>query len=212
MAKHGLGLRGVVLDAGFDSGETLLLLQGRGLSYTVPLQRKGDRDSRRNVAWSLPVGAVTTVEWVTEKTRRAVSTRALVVRRPGDEGNKVYAFGGWGEEEARSEVRRAALAKRWYRKRFGVETSYRQMNEVKARTTKKDVAYRLLLIGLALLLRQVWVWLTARVARDGGMRPTQWVGVLPLRTLAEWLADLLGRKYKEEKRIHLESPLLPLAA
>ena len=207
MAKHGLGLRGVALDAGFDSGETLLLLQGRGLSYAVPLQRKG---GRRDAAWSLPVGSVTTVEWVTEKTRRAVSTRALVVRRPGDEGNKVYAFGGWGEGEARSEVRRAALAKRWYRKRFGVETSYRQMNEVKARTTKKDVAYRLLLIGLALLLRQVWVWLTARLARDGGMKPTGWVGSLPLRRMADWLADFLGRKYKEEKRIHLASPL-PLA-
>ena len=38
---HGLQVRGVVLDSGFDSGETLLLLQGRGLSYTVPLRRKG---------------------------------------------------------------------------------------------------------------------------------------------------------------------------
>ena len=207
MSKRGLELRGVVLDAGFDSGDTLLLLQGRNLSYAVPLQRKG---GRRAAAWSLPVGTVTTVEWVTEKTRLAVSTRALVVRRPGDEGNRVYAFGGWGEDETRSEARRASLAKRWYRKRFGVETSYRQMNEVKARTTKKDVAYRLLLIGLALLLRQVWVWLTARLARDGGMKPTGWVGSLPLRRMADWLADFLGRKYKEEKRIHLASPL-PLA-
>ena len=208
MAKHHLGLRGVVLDAGFDSGETLLLLQGRGLSYTVPLQRKG---GRRDAAWLLAVGTVTTVEWVTEKTRRAVSTRALVVRRPGDEGNKVYAFGGWDDRRARSEVRRARLAKRWYRKRFGVETSYRQMNEVKARTTKKDVAYRLLLIGLALLLRQVWVWLTRQVAQDRGMDPTQKVHELPLPVMTEWLADLLEGKYKEKKEIRLEIPLLRLA-
>ena len=29
----GVRLRGVALDSGFDSGETLLLLQGRDLSY-----------------------------------------------------------------------------------------------------------------------------------------------------------------------------------
>jgi hypothetical protein len=30
--------------------------------------------------------------------------------------------------------------------------------------------------------------------------------------MTEWLADLLKRKYKEEKEIHLTIPLLPLAA
>jgi hypothetical protein len=30
--------------------------------------------------------------------------------------------------------------------------------------------------------------------------------------LGEWLGDLLKRKYKEEKVIHLGSPLLPLNA
>ena len=111
---------------------------------------------------------------------------------------------------ARSEAWRARLAKRWYRKRFGIETSYRQMNEVKARTTKKDVRYRLLWIGLALLLRQVWVWLTEQVAHAGGLRPTQGVQGLRLACMGEWLAGLLKSKYKEEKRIRLERPLLPL--
>jgi hypothetical protein len=173
---RGLKVRGVVLDSGFDSGETLLLLQGRKSSYTVPLRRKGSSDNRRNAIWQLEVGTVTTVEWKTDKTNRPVSTRAVVMRRPEEKEKKVYAFGGWGEGRARSESRRARLAKRWYRKRFGIETSYRQMNEAKVRTTKKDVAYRLLLIGLALLLRQVWVWLTRHMARGGRLRPTQWGG------------------------------------
>jgi len=86
------------------------------------------------------------------------------------------------------------------------------MNEFEARTTKKDVAYRLLLIGLALLLRQVWVWLTAQMARDRRLRPTQRVQGLGLAQMGEWLADLLTRKYKEEKEIRLGSPLLSLTA
>ena len=212
MDARGLELRGVVLDSGFDSGETLLLLQERKLSYTVPLRRKGNTDNRRNAVWLLEVGTVTTVEWKTDKTNRPVSTQAVVMRRPKEKEKKVYAFGGWDAKQARSEARRASLAKRWYRKRFGIETSYRQMNEAKAMTTKKDVRYRLLLIGLALLLRQVWVWLTAQMARGGRLRPTEWVQELPLARMIEWLADLLEGKYKEEKEIRLESPLLPLVA
>jgi hypothetical protein len=211
MEARGLRIRGVVLDSGFDSGETLLLLQGRKFSYTVPLRRKGNRDNRRNAIWGLEAGTVTTVEWKTDETNRPVSTRAVVMRRPKEEEKKVYCFGGWDAGRARSEARRASLARRWYRKRFGIETSYRQMNEAKARTTRKDVAYRLLLIGLALLLRQVWVWLTRQVAQDRSLSPTQKVLDLPLAVMIEWLAGLLEGKYKERKEIRLRIPLLPLA-
>lgn len=212
LQARGLRLRGVVLDSGFDSGQTLLLLQERGLSYTVPLRRKGKGDNRRNAAWGLPVGTVTEVAWTTEQTRQPVSTQAVVVLRPGEKDKKVYAFGGWDATQARDQARRAALARRWYRQRFGIETSYRQMNQAKAKTTKKDVRYRLLLVGLALLLRQAWVWLSWQVARAAGLRPSQWVGQLPLARLGEWLADLLKRKYQEEKSIPLAAPLLPLNA
>src|SRR5436190_21390658 len=41
IASKGLKIRGVTLDSGFDSGETLLLLQERNLAYSVPLRRKG---------------------------------------------------------------------------------------------------------------------------------------------------------------------------
>ncbi len=200
--QRGIRLRGVALDSGFDSGESVLLLQGRGLSYVVPLRRKGRGANRRNACWDLPVGTVTTLEWVTEKSRQQVRTEVVVVRRPdGKEGKKVYAFGGWGTAAA---VGRARQAKRAYRRRFGIETSYRQMNECKGRTTKKDVVYRLLLVGLALLLRQVWVWLTGQVARAWRYRPKQWLDVLPLARLLDWLREAVRRRYKEERSIDLQ--------
>jgi hypothetical protein len=210
LETRGLQLRGVVLDSGFDSGETLLLLQQRQLSYTVPLRRKGNSNNRRNAVWLLEVGTVTTVAWKTDETNRPVSTQAVVLRRPKEKEKKVYCFGGWDAERARSEGQRASLARRWYRKRFGIETSYRQLNEAKALTTKKDVKYRLLLIGLALLLRQVWVWLTWQAARAWGLRPTQGIPELRLARLLEWLAERLERKYQEKKEVHLGSPILPL--
>lgn len=208
--RRGLKVRGVVLDSAYDSGDTLLLLQQRGLCYTVPLRKKGGGkggNNKRNALWDLEAGAVARAEWKTDRGNRPVSTQVVVVQRPGEEGKKVYAFGGWGEAEARGQQRRAALARRWYRKRFGIETSYRQMRQAKAKTTKKDVRYRLLLIGIALILRQAWVWLTAQVARQMRLRPGAWVALLPLARMAQWLADSLRSIYKEEKEIPLASPL-----
>jgi hypothetical protein len=206
--RRGLKVRGVAPDSGFDSGETLLLLQARQRPYTAPLRRKGRSNNRRNALWLLDVGAATTTAWKTDKTNQPVRT-AAVVRRPREKDKKVYAFGGWGNRQAQSALRRAGQAKRWYRKRFGIESSYRQLNECKTRTTKKDVSYRLLLLGVALLLRQVWVWRTRQIACAQQLRPTQWVAGLPLAQLRDWLADLLKGKYKEEKEIHFGFPLLP---
>jgi hypothetical protein len=211
--ERGLRLRGVVLDSGFDSGETLLLLQGRGLAYTVPLRRKGRGDNRRNACFALPLGTVTDVDWVTEKSRQPVRTRAVVVQRPGEKRTQVYAFGGWSGTRAVAAARSSAVARQarqWYRRRFGIETSYRQLHECQGRTTAKDVAYRLLLVGVALLLRQVWVWLTWQLARVRQARPTAWLGELPLQRLLDWLAEVLQRRYPEEKRIDLGQPLLCL--
>jgi hypothetical protein len=209
LSRHGLRVRGVVLDSGFDSGETLLLLQRRRLSYAVPLRRKGKGSNRRNACFALPAGAVTWVEWVTERTRRRVRTRVVVERRPGEQGARVCAFGGWSAGEQRRVRRRAGRARRAYRRRFGIETSYRQMNQGKGLTTKKDVAYRLLLVGLALLLRQAWVYLSGQLARAWGLRPTQWARALPLRRLLEWLAGALQARHPEEKVIELGRPLIP---
>ena len=46
-----------------------------------------------------------------------------------------------------------------YRQRFGIESSYRQLGEAKARTCSSSACVRLLLVGVALVLRNVWVWL-----------------------------------------------------
>lgn len=190
IAARGLTVGGVVLDSGFDSGDTLLDLQGRGVSYTVPLRRKGRGANRRNACFAWPSGTLGTLDWVTEQTRRPVTTQVLAWRAAGQAETKVYAFAGWGDATAVAEARRARLGRRRYRERFGIETSYRQKNQARAWTTSRDVVYRFLLEGLAHLLRQVWVCLSAAVARAGRLRPTAWAG-LALADLLERLADQL---------------------
>jgi putative transposase len=44
-----------------------------------------------------------------------------------------------------------------YRKRFGIESSYRQMNQVRARTSTRNPVVRLLLVGLAFVLFNLYI-------------------------------------------------------
>ena len=46
-----------------------------------------------------------------------------------------------------------------YRTRFGIETSYRQMNQARTRTTTKNPCLRLLFVGFAFVLRNCWIFL-----------------------------------------------------
>ena len=50
-----------------------------------------------------------------------------------------------------------------YRSRFGIESSYRQVHQARIRTSSRNPVLRLLFIGVALVLRNVWVWLHAEV-------------------------------------------------
>jgi putative transposase len=64
----------------------------------------------------------------------------------------IYAY--WGYEPTSPES-----VFMTYRLRFGIETSYRQMHEGRIRTTTRRPAGRLLYVGIALVLRNLWVWL-----------------------------------------------------
>lgn len=134
IAARRLTVGGVTLDTGVDSGDVLRLLQQRGHSYVFPLRRKGGGRNRRNDDFALPTGTLTTVEWLTRREKRAVSTRVLVWQRAGEATPRVSAFGGWGSG---AEVRRAWLA----RQRFGIETNSWQKNQARGWTTSADPAY-----------------------------------------------------------------------
>jgi len=56
----------------------------------------------------------------------------------------------------------ARLVRKLYRRRFGIETSYRCMRQVRAWTTSRNAALRFLLLSLAFLLVNMWVELRWR--------------------------------------------------
>ena len=60
-----------------------------------------------------------------------------------------------------------------YRRRFGVECSYRLLRRVRATTTSRNPALRFFLLSLGLILTNVWVflrWEFARLLATGSRR------------------------------------------
>jgi hypothetical protein len=63
----------------------------------------------------------------------------------------VYAYWGFKPGSTR-------WMKDMYRTRFGIETSYRQLNEARIKTCTRNPKVRFFFIALALIVRNVWVW------------------------------------------------------
>jgi DDE family transposase len=67
--------------------------------------------------------------------------------------------------------------RRRYRRRFGIESGYRLMEQVRARTTSPNPALRFLLMGVALLIVNMWIrlhWLFLRLPGRGPWRVARW--------------------------------------
>jgi hypothetical protein len=200
IAGKGLKIRGVTLDSGFDSGETLLLLQDRQLAYSVPMRRKGKGRNPRNDCFEGTHKRIRWMEWTTKDTRRPVRTLTLLWKK--GPRTMVFAFQGWSGDHARNLHQRAEYFRRLYRRRFGIETSYRQKNQAKAVTTSRDPVYRLLLEGLGYLFRQVWIRLEEELARRSRSSPNAWLGALPMQRMLDWLVSELTRLHPETLAIN----------
>ena len=87
-------------------------------------------------------------------------------------------------------------ARRLYRRRFGVETSYRCAGQVRAWTTSKNPALRFVLIGLSFFLLNVWLhlrWLYTQVPRRG--RRQLDTRRFPLTRFARFIARAIEQQY-----------------
>lgn len=86
--------------------------------------------------------------------------------------------------------------RRLYRKRFGIETSYRCAGKVRGWTTSNNPAYRFVLIALAFVLLNVWIhlrWLFTQVPRRG----RRWLDTkrFELDCLAKFIRRALEDRY-----------------
>ena len=113
----------------------------------------------------------------------------------GKHGRKAYTFAYYNVSSARA---------KWYfetyRKRFGIETSYRQSNECRIRTSTRKPQLRFLYFALSMIMRNCWIGFEREYVMEAGRWKRQ------ERETYFSFKDLLGRL-----RNFLEKDLLALA-
>jgi hypothetical protein len=189
-----------LLDKEFYAAEVIDLLQRADVAFLMPAEKKPScahlYDPQTAVGWYEYgwTGALMRYDPKVKKRRKkgelAVRVRACVARHRKTGEPLVYAtwgLVGWSPVQVAEE----------YRRRFGIETSYRQLNECLARTSSRNERYRLLLVGMALLLCNLWAYLHCEVFSTGKLCETRlqlWrMRLLHLRVaMATVIAALFG--------------------
>lgn len=155
-----LGFHATVLylDKGFCSGEVIRHLQHVGQAAVLACPIRGKRGGIRALCRGR--GSRLTEYAFSDGTRvRLALVDSRVPGKSGRKRRKWLAFVLVGLNWTPPQV----YAK--YRRRFGVECCYRLLRQVKALTNSRNPALRFFLLGLGLVLQNVWVllrWLCTR--------------------------------------------------
>jgi hypothetical protein len=193
-ARTGVRPRYLLLDRGFWSTGVIRYLKRAKHPFLMAVPNRGRRadhpkgpgGTRVFHCWKRSGWGQYTIQ--DERKRRVTVDICVKCRNLKGERDKhgrqalVYAFGG-GLKPATYQ-----WVKETYRSRFAIETSYRQLQQARIRTCTRDPLLRLLYVGIALILRNVWVWLHWEVlahSRRGGRRLD--LGQLPFRAMLLWL-------------------------
>ena len=93
-----------------------------------------------------------------------------------------------------------------YRKRFGIETSYRLKNVCRIRTTTKNPIIRLLYVGISFLLVNIWIyllWSKISKPRRGGRLVYNYL--FSLKQMLSFLSNEINRIYQVRKVVYIPS-------
>jgi hypothetical protein len=167
----GIRIQLLLLDRGFYSVRVMRELITGELPFIMPAVKRGKKPTA-------PGGPTGTYALATEKKGRWTSYTlnspqeghvdfdlAVVCHNTrGQRGRyqrEALLYATWGVTH-----RPLGWIRATYRGRFGIESSYRQVHQARIRTSSRNPVLRLLFVGVALILRNIWVWLHAEVIAE----------------------------------------------
>lgn len=210
--RAGVRTRLVLLDRGFCRVAVIRYLQAARRPFLMPLVCRGRLpDHPHGPSGSQVFRARKHSGWdrytLTSAAGRCATVGVCIAcdnqrGRRGRRGRRTLVYAYWGlEPPSPSWVRQT------YRQRFGIEASYRQMNQARIRTCTRDPQARLLFVGLALVLRNVWVYLHYAVlsspCRGGRLIRLE---RLRFKTLLAWLLHVAESEWGHDEGIESERP------
>ena len=213
-AAKGLKPRRLLLDRGFYAAKVMLDLQEKNIPFVMPMIRRGKAGKTKEACTGTAQFFVkgrqgwATYSWEArirkdgrKGTRLEVTTEVCMTPRQGKDTPLVFACHGMKKTDPKQV---AAL----YRQRFRIETSYRQMHEGLAMTCSKNAVYRLLLVLIAFVMRNLWLWLhwTLFAGRGKDGQRILRLELMRARTMMHCLVRYLDHKLGISTRIDVPSP------
>ncbi len=158
LKELGIHSRVLYLDKGFASGAVVAYLQEQHQPAILACPIRGKDGGTRALCQGR--SSYTTVYTFSDGTPVTLALKAsLVPDKTGKRRRKWLAFIvielDWSVEKVHQE----------YRRRFGVECSYRLLRRVRATTTSRNPAVRFFLLAVGLILENCWVFLRWEFAR-----------------------------------------------
>lgn len=188
----GLKIRCLLLDRAFFNVPVVEFLQGRDIPFLMPVMFRGRKPKKGRPLTGLHWIKRQAAGWYShtlKNRKRQVSIRVCVAyrthknRKDGKRVQQKLLFGAWRVSGSPTDVRER------YRKRFGIESSYRQMRQAKIYTCTRDPHLRLVFVAVALLLRNLWVWIHETLLAEGrGDSQTIRLERLRFKRLLDWIA------------------------
>jgi putative transposase len=213
VGKRGLKIGLLLLDRGFYSVEVIRYLQQARRPFLMPMVCHGrPADHPQGPSASNVFKTMKKSGWYTytlqdaKKDQATVSVcvkRARYKNKHGKRKSETWVYAYWGIAP-----KRVDWVKDTYRRRFGIETSYRQMNQCRIRTTTKKFHVRFFYVAIGLLLRNLWVWLHYAVLSSPrrGRRRFNW-DLLRVERMLIWLEDVAKSLYGLVVTVKTERPI-----
>lgn len=191
----GLKIKRLLLDRAFFNVAVTEYLQGRKLPFLMPVVMRGRRSKKRGVRTGLRWIKRQKAGWyphTLKNGKREVTISVCVAyrthrnRKDRKRVQQKLLFGAWRVHGCPTDIREC------YRKRFGIESSFRQMRQARIYTCTRQPRLRLVFVAVALILRNLWVWIHATILADGrGEGMTLRLERLRFKRLLDWLAQTI---------------------
>lgn len=199
--RRGVKIKLLLLDKGFFNVETITYLKRAGHAFIIPAVLRGRKPKGRKKPTGLRALLKKKQGYYSHKLTSSgakkghsttlticVASKSYTHKKAGKRRVKRQLYAVWKIRLTPRDIRET------YRTRFGIETSYRQMNEARIRTCTRDPLQRLLFVGVALVLRNVWVWLHFKLAKHKWSKePELFLQLLRFNEMLLWITQVVQR-------------------
>ena len=189
--EKGLKIKCLLLDRAFFNVPVVEFLQQEQIPFLMPVMFRGRKPQKCKPATGLRWIKKQSAGWYTHtmKNRQRAVTVSVCVgyrrhkhRKDGKQVRQKLLFAAWKITGSPTEIREQ------YRKRFGIETSYRQMRQARIYTCTRNPHLRLVFLAVALILRNVWVWIhQTKLAEGSGDEAILHLEILRFKRMTEWI-------------------------